>query len=65
MYGTCVTCRPRQAKLPILAKEVWYYNIPFMNVTNASEPMPVADQCTNVTVGTKAKIRPLMNRPFA
>ena len=39
----------------MLAKEVWYYDVPFMNVTVGSEPMPVDEQGTKVTVGTEAK----------
>ena len=62
--GTRVTCRTRQAKLSIFAKEAWCYDVPFMNVTTASLPIPVDEQATNVTVGTVAKINQLINRPF-
>ena len=31
-----VFCRTRQAKLSILVKEAWCYDVPFMNVTTAS-----------------------------
>ena len=58
------TCRTRQAKLSILAKEAWCDDVPFMNVSIASLLMPVGEQGTNVTVGTVAKINLLMNRPF-
>ena len=38
----------------MLAKEAWYYNIPFMNMTT-TVAMPVDEQGMNVTVGTVAR----------
>ena len=57
-YGALFTCRTRQVKLSILAKEAWCYNVPFMKVTIASWPLPVDEQGTNATVGTVEKINP-------
>ena len=39
-------------KLSMLAKEAWYYDVPFMRVTIGSQPMHVHEQGMNVTVGT-------------
>ena len=39
-------------KLSMLAKEAWYYDVPFMHVTDEHD--------MNVTVGTIARINPLM-----
>ena len=43
----------------MLAKEVWYYNVPFMNVTIGSQPMPVDQQGMILTVGTVARKNPI------
>ena len=47
-------------KLSMLAKEAWYYDVPFMHVTIGSYPMPVDEQGMNVTVCTVARINSLM-----
>ena len=47
-------------KLSMLAKEAWYYDVPFMHVTICSQPMPVDEQGMNVTVGTVARKNALM-----
>ena len=49
-------------KLSTLTKEVSYYNVPFMHVTIGSWPMSVDKQGMNMTVGTVARINPLMAR---
>ena len=36
VYGTRVTCITRRAKLSILDKETWCYDVLFLNVTLAS-----------------------------
>ena len=41
-------------KLSMLAKEAWYYNVPFMHVTIGSLPRPIDEKGMNVTVGTVA-----------
>ena len=50
---------PVEFARPILVKEAWCYDVPFMDVTTASQPMPVDKQGTNMTVGTVAEIRPV------
>ena len=48
-------------KLSKLAKEVWCYNVLFIN---GSWPKPINKQGTKVTVGTVAAVTLLMNRPL-
>ena len=39
-----------KSKLSMLSKEVCCYDVPYMNVTVSSYPMPVDEQGLNVTV---------------
>ena len=50
----CFTCKTRKAKLSMLSKEECCYDIPFINVTVSSFPMPVDKQGMNLKVDEQA-----------